>query len=337
MSRLAPAEEAVPQLTTISSAAGRWFLTESPPPPPAGTAGQQTGADLSFFAEDAPTLGFSAPRVDLRDQEASSTASPAAALSEPAALDFEDMTAPAASASTPELGSSSEPTRREREQAAGQPLRKRVLPLPGLAAADMPAREDAEAMVALRPETSSLQPAASHSSSSSPAAMRPEAAQMPLTRRRALPLPGAQPAQPAQPQAASAAAAAGVEVEIEAPDMPEPLFQPAFDLRSELEQAQAALALLTAEPAAPSTSTSQTQEGSQAAAPSSPASLEVADEVAAAVAAAAAEVKQVQVRRQAQRQRVTGPSSATRAELRLLASLLQRQGPAPDFPVPAAA
>ena len=60
-----------------------------------------------------------------------------ALVSEPAALDFEDPTAAEqAQASASSTGGE-------------QGMHRRVLPLPGLAAADSPAREDAEASVAI--------------------------------------------------------------------------------------------------------------------------------------------------------------------------------------------
>ena len=292
-----------PQLTTISSAAGRWFLADSPPPPTAGTPAQQADVDLSFFAAEIPALGFSSPRVDLRGEEAGS-----GLVSEPAALDFDNPTAAEqAQASASSTG------------AGEQGMHRRVLPLPGLAAADSPAREDAEASVAIgsssarfcpsaSPVTSDLASAAQHSP------IHSEAAEVSLPRRRALPIPVLEASQPAVSEAPT-----------------EQLFEPAFDLDSEIEHAQAALSMLLAEspPSADSSTSSSTLLSSQR-------EDKGEDEVAAAVAAAAAEAKQAMRKEEAHRQRVA--SRATRAELHLLSGLLRRQkGTDLAAPMPAAA
>ena len=294
-----------PQLTTISSAAGRWFLADSPPPPTAGSPAQQADVDLSFFAAETPALGFSSPRVDLRGDEAAPAFSGLA--SEPAALDFEDpVAAEQAQASAGSTGGE-------------RGMHRRVLPLPGLAAADSPAREDAEASVAIGSSSASFRPSASPVSSDlasleQQSPVHPEAAEVLLPRRRALPIPALEASQPAISEAPT-----------------EHLFEPAFDLDSEIEHAQAALSMLLAE-SAPSTDSS----ASSPTLLSSQRDDRAEDEVAAAVAAAAAEAKQALRKEEARRQRVA--SRATRAELRLLSGLLQRQkGTDLVAPMPAAA
>lgn len=223
----------------------------------------------------------------------------AGAVSEPAALDFEDPAAAQADLSVPSTQSTP----------AEQGMHRRVLPLPGLAAADSPAREDAEASFAIRHSPASLNsPAASHAAELQAAPIHPEAAEVPLTRIRALPIPNAQ-----------------VTASEPAVVMPELQFEPAFDLDSEIQHAQAALSMLLAEADLAPQPSSAALSASHS--PVQARTEEREDEIALAVAAAAVEAKQALSKRQASK-RAARPSSATRAELRLLSGLLQRQGSA---------